>query len=109
MLEDMLKSTTSDDLSFSCRYHAVQEFNRGVFNYLIATDESGLEGIEKDSDDEESDTEEPACKLKHSCSLLIAPFADYVACSNFDPGSRGSGRNRRRRRRDLIIEEAKSG
>ena len=29
------------------RYHAVQEFNRGVFNYLIATDESGLEGIEK--------------------------------------------------------------
>lgn len=44
------------------RYHAVQEFNRGVFNYLIATDESGLEGIEKDSDDEASDNEEPACK-----------------------------------------------
>ena len=48
------------------RYHAVQEFNRGVFNYLIATDESGLEGIEKDSDDEESDTEEPARKLTDS-------------------------------------------
>lgn len=44
------------------RYHAVQEFNRGVFNYLIATDESGLEGIEKDSDDEASDNEEPARK-----------------------------------------------
>lgn len=43
-----------------CRYHAVQEFNRGVFNYLIATDESGLEGLEKDSDDEASDTEAPS-------------------------------------------------
>jgi ATP-dependent RNA helicase DDX56/DBP9 len=35
----------------------VQEFNRGVFNYLIATDESGLEGLEKDEDDEESEVE----------------------------------------------------
>lgn len=50
-------------MSSAPRYHAVQEFNRGVFNYLIATDESGLEGIEKDSDDEGSDNEEPACKF----------------------------------------------
>lgn len=31
------------------RYHAVQEFNRGVFDYLIATDESGLEGHDRDT------------------------------------------------------------
>lgn len=40
------------ELPFNSRYHAVQEFNRGVFQYLIATDESGLEGVEQDSDDE---------------------------------------------------------
>jgi ATP-dependent RNA helicase DDX56/DBP9 len=45
------------ELPFNSRYHAVQEFNRGVFNYLIATDESGLEGLEKDEDDEESEVE----------------------------------------------------
>lgn len=25
-----------------CRYHIVQEFNRGVYDYLIASDEAGL-------------------------------------------------------------------
>jgi ATP-dependent RNA helicase DDX56/DBP9 len=34
------------------RYHAVQEFNRGVFDYLIATDESGLEGHDRDTVEE---------------------------------------------------------
>lgn len=34
-------------------YHAVQEFNRGVFDYLIATDESGLEGHDRDTNEEE--------------------------------------------------------
>lgn len=37
------------DSSFYIRYHAVQEFNRGVFDYLIATDESGLEGHDRDT------------------------------------------------------------
>jgi hypothetical protein len=35
------------------RYHAVQEFNRGVFDYLIATDESGLEGHDRDTNEED--------------------------------------------------------
>lgn len=43
------------ELPFNSRYHAVQEFNRGVFQYLIATDESGLEGLEQDSDDEQEE------------------------------------------------------
>lgn len=37
------------------RYHAVQEFNRGVFDYLIATDESGLEGHDRDTNVPEVD------------------------------------------------------
>ncbi|GAA5887717.1 hypothetical protein JCM16303_003737, partial [Sporobolomyces ruberrimus] len=39
-------------------YHAVQEFNRGVFDYLIATDESGLEGHDRDDAAAEGDEEE---------------------------------------------------
>jgi len=35
------------------RYHTVQEFNKGVYDYIIATDESGACG-EHDSDDEET-------------------------------------------------------
>jgi ATP-dependent RNA helicase DDX56/DBP9 len=53
------------ELPFNSRYHAVQEFNRGVFDYLIATDESGLEGhdrddAEVDDDDDESAADEEA-------------------------------------------------
>jgi hypothetical protein len=40
------------------RYHAVQEFNRGVFDYLIATDESGLEGHDRDTVDEDKKEEQ---------------------------------------------------
>lgn len=47
------------ELPFNSRYHAVQEFNRGVFPFLIATDESGLEGLELDSEDE-AEPDEPA-------------------------------------------------
>ncbi|KWU43722.1 DEAD-domain-containing protein [Rhodotorula sp. JG-1b] len=43
------------ELPFNSRYHAVQEFNRGVFDYLIATDESGLEGHDRDTNDEEAE------------------------------------------------------
>ncbi|KAL8278607.1 hypothetical protein RQP46_008899 [Phenoliferia psychrophenolica] len=39
----------NSELPFNSRYHAVQEFNRGVFDYLIATDESGLEGHDRDT------------------------------------------------------------
>ena len=55
---------------FHYRYHAVQEFNRGVFHYLIATDESGLEGLERDSNDEMSDQEEiSTCACIHLRSV----------------------------------------
>lgn len=34
------------------RYHVVQEFNKGVYDYIIATDESGAHG-EHDNEEEE--------------------------------------------------------
>ncbi|KAK9703083.1 ATP-dependent DNA/RNA helicase, variant 2 [Basidiobolus ranarum] len=49
--------TLNSELPLNSRYHIVQEFNKGIYDYIIATDESALQG-EKDSDDEESEPEE---------------------------------------------------
>jgi ATP-dependent RNA helicase DDX56/DBP9 len=46
-------SLSTETCPRNARYHAVQEFNRGVFDYLIATDSSGLEATQKDDDDDE--------------------------------------------------------
>lgn len=52
-----------------CRYHAVQEFNRGVFDYLIATDESGLEGHDRDTEEKEVvDVDAPTRSFFLACS-----------------------------------------
>jgi ATP-dependent RNA helicase DDX56/DBP9 len=48
------------ELPFNSRYHAVQEFNRGVFDYLIATDESGLEGHDRDDAEVDDDDDDAA-------------------------------------------------
>ena len=44
-------------------YHAVQEFNQGVYDYIIATDEGGP-GVEYDTEDEEDaeEDEEEECR-----------------------------------------------
>ena len=44
----------------SFRYHTVQEFNKGVYNYIIATDEGGVEENDKE---EEAEVEEGECEL----------------------------------------------
>jgi len=43
------------------RYHVVQEFNKGVYDYIIATDESGLiENDVEEEEDKDEDCESPA-------------------------------------------------
>ncbi|TFK39929.1 P-loop containing nucleoside triphosphate hydrolase protein, partial [Crucibulum laeve] len=49
----------NSELPLNSRYHTVQEFNKGVYDYIIATDESGAQG-EYDSDEEEAEEEEEA-------------------------------------------------
>lgn len=65
----------NSELPFNSRYHAVQEFNRGVFDYLIATDESGLEGHDRDGvedeDEEQGDHDGPTCE-SHSAATCFA-------------------------------------
>lgn len=53
------------------RYHTVQEFNKGVYDYIIASDEGS--GQERDSDQEGSDNEpsSDAPKRKHPASSSL--------------------------------------
>ncbi|KII87479.1 hypothetical protein PLICRDRAFT_112977 [Plicaturopsis crispa FD-325 SS-3] len=46
----------NSELPLNSRYHTVQEFNKGVYDYIIATDESGA-SKEADSEDESQETE----------------------------------------------------
>ncbi|SJL03582.1 related to ATP dependent RNA helicase [Armillaria ostoyae] len=48
----------NSELPLNSRYHTVQEFNKGVYDYIIATDESGTHGADQDSEDEEEEEEE---------------------------------------------------
>jgi ATP-dependent RNA helicase DDX56/DBP9 len=43
------------------RYHVVQEFNKGVYDYIIASDE-GIKKGEHDSDESEDEQEEAAAE-----------------------------------------------
>ncbi|KAG7444269.1 DEAD-domain-containing protein [Guyanagaster necrorhizus] len=45
----------NSELPLNSRYHTVQEFNKGVYDYIIATDESGTHGADQDVEDEEED------------------------------------------------------
>ena len=42
------------------RYHTVQEFNKGVYDYIIASDESAATA-EHDIDDEGEESEKEEC------------------------------------------------
>ena len=55
----------NSELPVNSRVHIVQEFNKGVYDYIIATDE-GSGSMEPDSDDESEETpelEDEQCSL----------------------------------------------
>ncbi|KAI8900299.1 P-loop containing nucleoside triphosphate hydrolase protein [Globomyces pollinis-pini] len=52
--------TLNSELPVKSRYHIVQEFNRGIYDYIIATDESGdLKNVVVDSEDEQDEEPKP--------------------------------------------------
>ncbi|KAI9250015.1 P-loop containing nucleoside triphosphate hydrolase protein, partial [Sporodiniella umbellata] len=90
----------NSELPLNSRYHIVEEFNRGIYDYLIATDESELKG-EQDSEDEKEEAEEQgeetektakkSKKVKKDKEYGVARGVDFqgvTAVINFDfPGS----------------------
>ena len=49
------------------RYHVVQEFNKGVYDYIIATDESGAHGEHDEDEDEEGEESEEQGQEQEEC------------------------------------------
>ena len=49
------------------RYHVVQEFNKGVYDYIIATDESGAHGEHDEDEDEEGEESEEQGREQEEC------------------------------------------
>lgn len=83
----------NSELPLNSRYHAIQEFNRGVYDYIIASDEYSLQG-EKDSEDEDSEKEEEQPSKSKKRKLADADkeygvsrgvdFKNVAAVINFD-------------------------
>ncbi|KAJ3833102.1 P-loop containing nucleoside triphosphate hydrolase protein [Lentinula raphanica] len=48
----------NSELPLNMRYHTVQEFNKGVYDYIIATDESGLRENDDDNADDDGENDE---------------------------------------------------
>ncbi len=59
--ELLLPSETPNSTHYISRYHVVQEFNKGVYDYIIATDESNA--LECDTDESE-DNDDEDCESK---------------------------------------------
>ncbi|KAJ3859571.1 ATP-dependent RNA helicase dbp9 [Lentinula novae-zelandiae] len=50
----------NSELPLNSRYHTVQEFNKGVYDYIIATDESDAQEKDEDEHEEEGNSEDGA-------------------------------------------------
>ncbi|KAL5492195.1 DBP9 [Sanghuangporus weigelae] len=80
----------NSELPVNSRVHIVQEFNKGVYDYIIATDESGGPA-EQDSDDDAH--EEPQAEDEQ----LTTTQRDQEAAVAGDPGPSSSKTRKRKR------------
>ncbi|GAA5970135.1 hypothetical protein JCM21900_002492 [Sporobolomyces salmonicolor] len=88
------------ELPFNSRYHAVQEFNRGVFDYLIATDESGLEGHDRDANDEAEEQDGEGEGKEESAGLISTQPADADAAEPTASTSTSEAPSKKRKRKE---------
>lgn len=72
----------NSELPLNSRYHIVQEFNKGVYDYIIATDEGGaVDGADEEDvkDDEESDVEEEGARVvEEEDETPVAPQCEHL-------------------------------
>jgi ATP-dependent RNA helicase DDX56/DBP9 len=76
----------NSELPLNSRYHVVQEFNKGVYDYIIATDEGGSEQDDEDSRD--SGTEGPQVEEE-----------DFISTQRDLEADNAPGPSRRKRKR----------
>ncbi len=67
----------------------MQEFNKGVYDYIIATDESGTHGADQDSEDEEEEVEEESNDENEEpvqqCIFFLEGCDDLLITSQLHP------------------------
>lgn len=83
----------NSELPLASRYHVVEEFNRGVYQVVIATDEASLGDEEpEDEDDEESEAEEDAEEEQEEKNAEAGPSKRRA--SSPAPGAPGKKKKR---------------
>ncbi|KAF9070009.1 P-loop containing nucleoside triphosphate hydrolase protein [Rhodocollybia butyracea] len=89
----------NSELPLNSRYHTVQEFNKGVYDYIIATDESGAQENDSEDEEDEDDGEEELTSTQRP-----DPTTESEAPS--EPSS--SSRKRKRKAEAEAAESSKS-
>ncbi|TPX67221.1 hypothetical protein SpCBS45565_g03926 [Spizellomyces sp. 'palustris'] len=91
--------TLNSGLPLKSRYHIVQEFNRGVYDYIIATDEAGMLDNERDSDDEgDAEDEQGAAEVADN------EEQESTGQKRSAPSDSASSKNKRRKQQPKDIE-----
>ncbi|THU86224.1 DEAD-domain-containing protein [Dendrothele bispora CBS 962.96] len=89
----------NSELPLNSRYHTVQEFNKGVYDYIIATDESGTQGAEDDSDSDSEEEEE-----ENDDDEFTTTQRDPEASSSSKATNSNEGDSRKRKRTEKSTE-----
>lgn len=81
------------------RYHVVQEFNKGVYDYIIATDEGGNEQDDEGSGSESLQLEEEDCASRKSSMFRVFSRLKVISAQRGSDGDGDPGSSRRKRKR----------
>ncbi|KAJ3885996.1 ATP-dependent RNA helicase dbp9 [Lentinula edodes] len=98
----------NSELPLNSRYHTVQEFNKGVYDYIIATDESDAQEKDEAQDEEEGNSEdgtddEDEDEIEECDTQRDNPSSS--SSSTTQPAISGSNQSSRKRKR---LESANS-
>ncbi|KAI0060681.1 DEAD-domain-containing protein [Artomyces pyxidatus] len=84
----------NSELPLNSRYHVVQEFNKGVYDYIIATDESGKGEFDEDDRDAEVPEDDPE---EFTSTQRDVPQQQDLPPLEDDGGSPGPSTKKRKR------------
>ncbi|KAH7922319.1 DEAD-domain-containing protein [Leucogyrophana mollusca] len=101
----------NSELPLNSRYHTVQEFNKGVYDYIIATDESGARAEQDSDDDDNMEVEEEGEALGIE-EDVVSTQREPEKLNSLDEGGDApadhSSKKRKRREKSPVIEPSKS-
>ncbi|KAJ1820617.1 ATP-dependent DNA/RNA helicase, partial [Coemansia sp. RSA 2599] len=96
----------NSELPLNSRYHIVEEFNRGVYDYIIATDESDKMGEADDEEAEASMEVDIEGNTKADAEVEVdAGEADKGNGGNADAGSKSKDRKQRSKKRKMAQDK----